>query len=242
MSEALITKKAIAQGLKDLTLAKPFGKISIGDITSACGLNRQTFYYHFQDKYELLSWIYYNEGFIYVMDGITLENWHEKLKDLLDTMKADQEFYRNTIKNDDSYFKEYLLEIVFTLFYEAIDKLDEDKSLSDEDKKFYSQFYAYGICGVVVSWVESGMKEDTKKLSDKLKGLAQGLSLIHICPQSETAGAPKPGEEPEYLPPGYSLFSQLDKRSLLHYNEPVSYTHLDVYKRQPEGCPQWRSP
>ena len=99
MSEALITKKAIAQGLKDLTLAKPFGKISIGDITSACGLNRQTFYYHFQDKYELLSWIYYNEGFIYVMDGITLENWHEKLKDLLDTMKADQEFYRNTIKN-----------------------------------------------------------------------------------------------------------------------------------------------
>ena len=92
MSESLITKKAIAQGLKDLTLTKPFGKISIGDITSACGLNRQTFYYHFQDKYELLSWIYYNEGFLYVMDGITLENWHEKLKDLLDTMKADQEF------------------------------------------------------------------------------------------------------------------------------------------------------
>ena len=173
MSESLITKKAIAQGLKDLTLTKPFGKISIGDITSACGLNRQTFYYHFQDKYELLSWIYYNEGFIYVMDGITLENWHEKLKELLDTMKADQEFYRNTIKNDDSYFKEYLLEIVATLFYEAIDKLDEDKSLSVEDKKFYSQFYAYGICGVVVAWVESGMKEDTKKLSGKLKSLAQ---------------------------------------------------------------------
>ena len=112
------------------------------------------------------------------MDGITLENWHEKLKDLLDTMKADQEFYRNTIKNDDSYFKEYLLEIVATLFYEAIDKLDEDKSLSDEDKKFYSQFYAYGICGVVVAWVESGMKEDTKKLSGKLKSLAQGSEKL----------------------------------------------------------------
>ena len=95
----------------------------------------------------------------------------------LDVYKR-QEFYRNTIKNDDSYFKEYLLEIVSTLFYEAIDKLDEDKSLSDEDKKFYSQFYAYGICGVVVSWVESGMKEDTKKLSDKLKGLAQGSEKL----------------------------------------------------------------
>lgn len=54
MSESLITKKAIAQALKNLCRDKAFDKISIADITTACGLNRQTFYYHFQDKYELL--------------------------------------------------------------------------------------------------------------------------------------------------------------------------------------------
>ena len=51
MSESLITKKAIATALKSLILEKPFDKISIANLTKACGLNRQTFYYHFQDKY-----------------------------------------------------------------------------------------------------------------------------------------------------------------------------------------------
>ena len=55
MSDALITKRAIAEALKKICREKPFDKISIADITSDCGLNRQTFYYHFQDKYELLS-------------------------------------------------------------------------------------------------------------------------------------------------------------------------------------------
>lgn len=55
MSDSLITKKAIASGIKELTQKKSFNKISIRDITDQCGLNRQTFYYHFQDKYELIN-------------------------------------------------------------------------------------------------------------------------------------------------------------------------------------------
>lgn len=47
MSESLITKKAIAAGLKELMKRKSFDKITISDITNECGLNRQTFYYHF---------------------------------------------------------------------------------------------------------------------------------------------------------------------------------------------------
>lgn len=32
-------------------------KITINDITEKCGINRQTFYYHFHDIYELIEWI-----------------------------------------------------------------------------------------------------------------------------------------------------------------------------------------
>ena len=53
MSDSLITKRAIAEALKQVCKEKPFDKISISDITAVCGLNRQTFYYHYQDKYEL---------------------------------------------------------------------------------------------------------------------------------------------------------------------------------------------
>ena len=101
MSDSLITKKAIAQCLKNLAAEKSFLKISIGDITAACGLNRQTFYYHFQDKYELLDWIYYEECFVPILDGITFDNWHLRIKQLLDTLKKEKVFYSNVIVTPD---------------------------------------------------------------------------------------------------------------------------------------------
>lgn len=178
MSEALITKKAIAQGLKELTKSKSFSKITVSDITNSCGLNRQTFYYHFQDKYELLNWIYYNEGFLPVIEGITLENWHEKLSILFTHMKEEQTFFSNTIKADETCFKDYLFNITVTLFEEAIEAVDVDRVLKPEDQKFFASYFAYGICGTVISWVEKGMKEQPEQLAKRLKYLATSCEKL----------------------------------------------------------------
>ena len=43
-----ITKRALAQSLKKIAGKKEINKITITDITDKCGLNRQTFYYHFK--------------------------------------------------------------------------------------------------------------------------------------------------------------------------------------------------
>ena len=101
-------------------------KIAIGDITAACGLNRQTFYYHFQDKYELLDWIYYEECFVPILDGITFDNWHLRIKQLLDTLKKEKGFYGNVIKNAPEGFRNYLYSITSTLFEEAASALDAE--------------------------------------------------------------------------------------------------------------------
>lgn len=39
-----------------LLLKKPLNKITINDIAEDCGINRMTFYYHFQDIYDLVEW------------------------------------------------------------------------------------------------------------------------------------------------------------------------------------------
>lgn len=59
MSE--ITKHALEDSLKVLLLRKPFNKITIGDLTKACDINRMPYYYHFTDTYHLLSWIILDE-------------------------------------------------------------------------------------------------------------------------------------------------------------------------------------
>ena len=55
------TKLQLEEAFKKLLLEKPFHKITIKDLTDACYLSRMSFYYHFQDKYELINWVFYTD-------------------------------------------------------------------------------------------------------------------------------------------------------------------------------------
>lgn len=187
-SNSMMTKNAIANALKDLCSHKKFEKISIMDITDACQLNRQSFYYHFADKYELLSWIYYQECFADAVEEITFENWDRHMQDILETMVANKSFYVNTIKQDENIFREYLYNITHTLFFEAATALDESHKLTDEDKSFFAQFFAFGICGVVITWAKEGMKIAPNVVAGRLKQMerhCQNLAFLRYTSQHE---------------------------------------------------------
>lgn len=49
------TKKAIVESFLRLVGKKPLDKITVRDIVDECGINRNTFYYHFQDIYAVLE-------------------------------------------------------------------------------------------------------------------------------------------------------------------------------------------
>lgn len=49
------TKRALSLSLKHLLDAKPLDKVTVSDLTEDCGVNRQTFYYHFKDIYDLIE-------------------------------------------------------------------------------------------------------------------------------------------------------------------------------------------
>lgn len=51
------TKQMIADAMRPLIEQKPIEKIRVGEICAAAGVDRTTFYYHFQDKYECVAWI-----------------------------------------------------------------------------------------------------------------------------------------------------------------------------------------
>ena len=71
------TQLKLAKSLKELMANQPFEKLSVSDITNNCSLHRQTFYYHFEDKYELLDWIVYKELMEPLIDGFSFDNMYE---------------------------------------------------------------------------------------------------------------------------------------------------------------------
>lgn len=52
------TKLQMAEALKRLIKDRPFAKITVQDIVAECNINRNTFYYHFENNYDLLSFTY----------------------------------------------------------------------------------------------------------------------------------------------------------------------------------------
>ena len=54
--KTLNTKKALAASLKKFMKQKPLSKITVSQLISDCNVNRKTFYYHFEDIYDLLKW------------------------------------------------------------------------------------------------------------------------------------------------------------------------------------------
>lgn len=81
------TKDIISQSFKKLMEKKSFDKITISDISNEAKINRQTFYYHFHDKYELLNTIFYNDVIVELIDGFSIDNWAEKFLTMLNTLK-----------------------------------------------------------------------------------------------------------------------------------------------------------
>ena len=60
---SLNTKKMIAASLKQFMMHKPLSKITVSEIVADCGINRKTFYYHFEDIQDLLKWLLEQEAF-----------------------------------------------------------------------------------------------------------------------------------------------------------------------------------
>lgn len=171
MANSNITKKALAQSLKELGASKILDKITVADITEHCGVNRQTFYYHFDDKYELLNWIYTQDLFIPLTRDLTFENWGDKLVQLFQYMKRQKSFFMNTIKSSNNFFAEYTNKIFAELFKKAIVELNMYSHLNEKEQDIYARFFAYGLTGVVVDWAMKGMKEDADQLTDLLQDM-----------------------------------------------------------------------
>lgn len=114
---SLTTKKAIASSFKELLLEKPLPKITINDITDRCDINRQTFYYHFEDIVDLVEWICIEDADKVLKDNKTYATWQEGFYSIFEIIKKDKCFIMNIYK---SVSLETLYRYLYRLVYPLI--------------------------------------------------------------------------------------------------------------------------
>ncbi len=173
MSESQITKWALANSMKALMQKRPMKKISISDIVEGCNMNRQSFYYHFKDKYDLVNWIYYTEFIVTIKE---LQATWEFLESICDYFYENKIFYKNAfeVKGQNS-FSEYFNEVLSSVLAVHLREIFK----SNKDVEFYALFYADAIRIAISRWLIEGALMPPGQFVQLIKNAIEGVTKIY---------------------------------------------------------------
>ena len=182
MSNANITKDAIANAMKQLMEEVPFDHITNADIIERCGISRKTFYYHFQDKYELVNWIFSVEVIDGILKNTTIDNLAECYLNLCHYIQDNKIFCTNALNASGQncfiqFLYGYVEKQINILCKDAID----EKILSSDDIKFLIDYYYYAFIGVFKTWVNSDMKDSPELMVKRWVSLVSKNLEHYIC-------------------------------------------------------------
>ena len=166
------TKEVIIKTLFELLNEKPLAKITVKDIVERCGVNRNTFYYHFRDISDVVESALRREVDKAFERPVEVDSVLECLDVLVkligENRKAMLHIYCSIQREN---------------FTDALDKMCEyivnqyakhnfDKEiLEKEEVKVLMHFYKCVMTGVVLDWMNHRMSYDLTEYAVKIRAL-----------------------------------------------------------------------
>lgn len=180
------TKRALADALKQMMQIKPIAKITVKDLVEICGVNRQTFYYHFNDVYNLLEWVFEEDANRVLPVDATLENWKQDVVLFFTYLYDNSSFALNVYHSDSRlYMLKYLKSRVERCIRSFADIVSEGMNIDKQDYDFVIEFYSNGVIGLIAQWMDQDMQTPKiitqerllKMLEDSVENMLKRFSL-----------------------------------------------------------------
>ena len=182
---SLSTKRAMAEAFKKLLSQRGMDKITVKDIVSDCGISRNTFYYHYQDIYDLLRATLSSVTETVLSENLT--TWREGLmactRFALENRRAVSHIYHSANRDQ---LERCLNQVTGESMEKLIRYLTQGLRVSDEDIGYLTLFYKHAIVGILLEWLENDMKADVEQAISRMAVLLEGnlrLSLERIAAQ-----------------------------------------------------------
>ena len=174
----LDTKNKIVKGFKKLALKKPINKITISELTNYCNINRNTFYYHFEDIITLMEWILSTE-ITNILDSVDIKNTKELLYSIFDYVEKNEKLLESAYS---SFGREKLRKLLYPYFYNTLNNLIDEKKITtsfynNDFKDFVINFYSNGIAFTILDYLKKDNK-DKDKIINYLLLMNNNINLI----------------------------------------------------------------
>ena len=136
----------------------------------------------------MVEWSCIEDGRKALQDKKTYDTWQEGMLQIFEVVAENKPFIMNVYRAvARSKIESYLYELTYRLIADVVEEKCTEAKLSEEDKAFIAEFYKYGFVGVMLDWIERGMKDDYAVIVEKLSITLHG-NIAHSIHNFEQVG------------------------------------------------------
>ncbi len=184
---ANFTKKAIVASFIKLLTERPLSQITVKDIVTDCGVNRNTFYYYFEDIPKLIETVVEEDAATIIQTYPTVENFGDCLEAVLDTAlskkRAVLHIYHST--NRDIY-EMYLWKICDYAIEAYLSTVLRGHKIKENDLDIIKKYLSSLGFGIISNWLRSDMSDDIRSSFTRLMDIKKGMlkEMIERCEET----------------------------------------------------------
>lgn len=167
----LNTKRTLAASLKGFMEKKPLSKITISEIIADCGVNRKTFYYHFDDIYALLKWMLEEEAIEVVKQFDLLVDYREAVLFVMNYVRENKHLLccaYDSMGRDE--MKRFFYADFIGIMQTVVRNTEQQLGVHVEEqfKEFLAHFYTEAIAGLLIDEFTNKEGHDPEKAVEYL--------------------------------------------------------------------------
>lgn len=175
------TRHTIVEAFGQLLHEKPMNKITVKDISERCGINRNTFYYHFRDIPALFEEMMEEKADLLLQNHFKANQPIECIQPLVQYgiahKRAIIHVYRAIPRET---FLSYMNRITQHFVEEYVTNATEGYSFPSENVAITIHFYKCSIIGLLLDWLDAEMNYDALALSQRICALFEGTGKSAI--------------------------------------------------------------
>ena len=156
------TKNAIRRGFMELLNQRPFDKISVVDIAQHCEINRNTFYYYYEDIFALVEDVLEQEREKVHAEFEGCKSWEAVYLACTDFVQKNKRAVSHLVNSANrDRLERYFYRSTLEAMTGVVHQMSQGRSVAEEELQRIALFHTATLVGLEMAWILGGMKDDT---------------------------------------------------------------------------------
>ena len=184
-------KVEICSALKGLMAHKPLNKITVAEVMKTCGMARQHFYYHFEDIYDAVRWMFEEEAVALLREHEGVMLWQDGFLQLFQYLQENRAVCLCALRSmGRDHLKAFFQTDIQVMIQYTIRSIAAELNYQGGERELalLTQFYVGALVSMVEDWLLGEIQETPEELTrlvdrilrDHIRGAA--LRLSGSCP------------------------------------------------------------